>query len=386
MVESRWLRWIGPGVVALGAVGFIATTTSGAGARPWTARACVGPPAERIAAAKDPRATTVASVRGAPWFRLDPVLDGAGALRGQRLAFGLDGDPSTRRLDLPAESFAAGPYGRVILVGSDDGTTSRLEALDIAAGCAWSVADERSVIRRATIDPSGSQIYEMRVDRASRADLGVWLRATDGQAPARRILPPVARDARFGATWSTEFTWDVTGDRLAVQSCGEIACRTRVLSPHGGPILTLDAPDLGGLVGLDGDRVVTYGACRGFPCPIVATDLVTGGRRTLASAAGTALLVSTPLGARLVLEIPSATGHGLRSVALDGGQAVDLAPIPDDLRLLPSSTRAQAATRLPAGWVLMTPDGRLPPDGRSGHPQLRHIPDGVTVPLDEAAR
>ena len=265
MVESRWLRWIGPGVVALGAVGFIATTTSGAGARPWTARACVGPPAERIAAAQDPRATTVASVRGAPWFRLDPVLDGAGALRGQRLAFGLDGDPTTRRLDLPAESFAAGPYGRVILVGSDDGTTSRLEALDIAAGCAWSVADERSVIRRATIDPSGSQIYEMRVDRASRADLGVWLRAIDGQAPARRILPPAARDARFGATWSTEFTWDVTGDRLAVQSCGEIACRTRVLSPHGGPIITLDAPDLGGLVGLDGDRVVTYGACRGLP-------------------------------------------------------------------------------------------------------------------------
>ncbi len=34
MVESRWLRWIGPGVVALGAVGFIASTTLGAGGPP----------------------------------------------------------------------------------------------------------------------------------------------------------------------------------------------------------------------------------------------------------------------------------------------------------------------------------------------------------------
>jgi|GEM_PF-1354199 len=386
MVESRWLRWIGPGVVALGAVGFIATTTSGAVAQTWVARACAGPPAERIAAAKDPRPTTIEGVRGAPWFRLDPVLDGVGALHGQRLAFGLDGDPTTHRLDLPAEAFAAGPFGRVVLVGSDDGSTSRLETLDIAAGCAWSVADERSVIRRATIDPSGSRIYEMRVDRATRTDLGIWLRATDGRAPARRILPPLAPDARFGRTWSTEFTWDVAGDRLGVQSCGEIACRTRVLSPPGGPTFTLDAPDLGGLIGVADDRVVSYGACRGLPCPIVSTDLGTGRRRTLAAAAGTAQLVPTPAGARLVLETRSAGGHGLRSIALDGSGVVDLGPIPGDLRLLPSSTRAESATRLPAGWIVLAPDGRLPPDGRSGHPQLRHIPDGITVPLDEAAR
>lgn len=386
MVESRWLRWIGPGVVALGAVGFIATTTSGAAAQTWVARACAGPPAERIAAAKDPRPTSIDGVRGAPWFRLDPVLDVVGALRGQRLAFGLVGDPTTRRLDLPAEAFAAGPFGRVVLVGSDDGTTSRLEMLDIAAGCAWAVADEHSVIRRATIDPSGSKVYETRVDRGTRTDLGVWLRSAAAGAPAQRVLPPLARDARFGMTWSTEFTWDAAGDRLAVQSCGEIACRTRILSPRGAPTVTLDAPDLGGLVAVDGDHVVSYAACRGLPCPIVSIDLGTGGRRTLADGAGTALLVSTPAGARLVVETPSAAGHRLRAVALDSDQVLDLGPIPDDLRLLSSPTRAEAATRLPAGWVLLALDGRLPPDGRSGQPQLRHIPDGSTVPLDEAAR
>ena len=386
MVESRWLRWIGPGVVALGAVGFIASTTFGAGPRPWTPRACAGPPPELIAAAKNVDARTAASVRGAPWFRQDPVLDGSGALRGQRLAFGLDGDPTARTLDLAAESFAAGPFGRVVLVGSDDGATSRLEALDVGSGCSWAIAEERSIIRRATIAPTGSAIYEVRVDRATRADLGVWLRPTDGQAPARRILGPLAPDPRFGRTFSTEFAWDLAGDRLAVQSCGEVACRTRINSPLGGPPRTLDAPDLGPLVGLDGDRVVTYEACRGLPCPVVSIDLTSGDRRVLASAAGLAVLVSTPNGARLVHEARLGAGPGLRSVALDTGDASDLGPIPDDLRLHPSPTQAGSATRVPRGWVLLAPDGRMPADGRSGRPEFRRIPDGSTVPLDEAAR
>ena len=55
MVESRWLRWIGPGVVALGAVGFIASTTLGAGVRPWMPDACAESPPDLVAAARDRR-------------------------------------------------------------------------------------------------------------------------------------------------------------------------------------------------------------------------------------------------------------------------------------------------------------------------------------------
>jgi hypothetical protein len=331
-------------------------------------------------------APTGLSVRGAPWFRLDPVLDGSGALRGQRLAVGQIGDPIPRTLDLAAESFAAGPFGHLVLVGSDDGAKSRLEALDVGSGCSWAIAEERSVIRRATIDPAGSAVYEVRVDRATRADLGVWLRPADGPVPARRILGPLMPDPRFGRTFSTEFAWDLAGDRLAVQSCGEIACRTRIISGLGGRPRTLDGPDLGPLVGLDGDRVVTYEACRGLPCPIVSIDLTTGARRVLASDAGLAVLVSTPNGARLVHEARLGAGLRLRSVALDSGDATDLGPIPDDLRLHPSADRAAAATRTPRGWVLLVADARMPADGHSGHPQLRRIPDGATVPLDEASR
>ena len=388
MVESRWLRWIGPGVVALGAVGFIASTTRGAGDRPWTPAPCGSAASERIVAARDEAPPSLADLRVTPWFRLDPVLDAEGALRGQQLAVGLDGDRAARILGLPAESFAAGPFGRVVLVGSDDGAISRLQAIDVARGCTWVVAQERAVIRRATVDSAGAAIYEAHVDRASRADLGIWRRSMDGGGAARPVLEPLVADGRFGRTFSTEFTWDDSRDRLAVQSCGEVACRTRVIGPDGAPTATLESPDLGALVGLEGDVAVTYGACRGLPCPIVSSDLWTGDRRVLAEAAGLSILVATPDGTRLVHEVADRAGWRLRSVALGGGAATDLGPLADGLRLHPSSIRAEAATRVPFGWVLLAPDGRIPAPGSPStlRPQLRHIPDGATVPLDEVAR
>ena len=386
MVESRWLRWIGPGVVALGAVGIIASTTLGAAGRPWVPSACAGPPAERIAAARGGEPTALSDLGGTPWFRLDAVLDGDGALSGQRLALGLDGERTARVLDLAPEAFAAGPFGDVVLVGSDDGASSHVRAMDVASGCAWLVADERDVIRRATVDPAGTFIYEMRVDRATRADLGIWRRPIDGSEAARQLLGAPPPDSRFGRTFSTEFTWETAGDRLAVQSCGEMACRIRVIAPGGGPTVTLDDPDLGPIVGLDGDLAVTYEACRGFPCPIVATDMWTGDRRVLASAAESAVVIPTADGPRLIHEAGSGNDRRLRSVAPSGEAVLDLGLVPDDLRLHPSNVRANAATNLPAGWVLLAEDGRLPADPADDRPQFRHVPDGSTVPLDEALR
>jgi hypothetical protein len=148
----------------------------------------------------------------------------------------------------------------------------------------------------------------------------------------------------------------------------------------------LDAPDLGLLVGFDGDQVLTYAACRGWPCPIVATDLPTGARRVLAAEAGAAVLVDTPDGPRLVHEQGTAAARGLRSVSLDGGVAVDLGSLPEGLGLEATTVAATAATRLPPGWILLAPDGRLPTDPAVARPILRHLPDGATVPLDEAVR
>lgn len=265
---------------------------------------------------------------------------------------------------------------------------SRLQAVDVASGCSWVIAEEVSVVRRAVLDPTGTTIYETRVDRATRADLGIWRRSADGASPAQRILAPLAADERFGRTFSTELAWDIAGDRLAVQTCGAVACRTRVLDPDGGSssVAIIEAPALGLLVGFDGDRVVTYSACRGLPCPVVSTDLRTGERRVLAEHAGLAVVVSTTDGPRLVHEVGEAPGSRLRSVALDGAAPADLGAVPAGFRLHATADRSGSATRLPSGWVLLAPDGRLPATATTLRPQLRHLPDGVTVPLDEAAR
>ena len=209
MVEARWLRWFGPGVVALGAVGLVGSTALGAATHVPTPQACAGSLAERNAAAHRAVAMDLADLRSAPWFRLDARLDRDGSLAGQTLAVGLDGESGGRVSEWPAESFAAGPFGQVVLVGADDGSVSSLQALDVATGCAWPIATEPSVIRRATIDPTGTTVFEMRVDRVTRADLGIWSRPMDGHLPARQVLPAPATDGRFGRTWSTEFTWDL---------------------------------------------------------------------------------------------------------------------------------------------------------------------------------
>jgi hypothetical protein len=155
-------------VIALVAITSVGSITLGAGRNEWEPRACgdeAGALTEAtgIAAPVDPNALHFEA-----WFRLDPKLDRRGALQGQRLALGIDGERSSRVVDLPPESFAAGPFGRTVLVGTDDGVNSRLEAMNVADQCSWGLAIEADVIRRATIDPAGQTVYEMRVDRATR--------------------------------------------------------------------------------------------------------------------------------------------------------------------------------------------------------------------------
>ena len=323
-------------------------------------------------------------------MRLDPTLDADGALAGQRLSMGVSERSLTRVMDLPAESFAAGPFGQLLLVGADDGAASRLFTIDVATGCTSSLAQETAVIRRATISPGGRAVYESRVDRATRADLGVWRRSFDPASPATRILDPLPADARFGRTWSTEFTWSVDGDRLAIQSCGATACRTRVFDPARGgrPTRVVADPALGPLVGLAGGRAISYEACRGFPCPIVSVDVDSGEQTVLSEAAGLAVLTGAGSDARLVHESGGPTDRRLRAVTPDGRRETDLGAIPAGLRLTPDAARSGSGTHLPPAWVLLSPDGQLPIGPRSAGSRLtlRHVPDGRSVPLDEVTR
>ncbi len=133
-----------------------------------------------------------ARLRGATWYRLDPILDAAGDLDGQLLVVGQVGRRGGFELPLRVESFASGPSGGRILVGSDDGRRSLVRIIDVDRRCAAVVHEGRELIRRAVFDAEGGGIVEFRLDRATRADLGVWSRSSgrhEADAAARAARP-----------------------------------------------------------------------------------------------------------------------------------------------------------------------------------------------------
>ena len=367
-METGWFRRLGPGVAALAAVAAIASSTAGAPPASWRPPACPGTP------------VLTAGATGT-WYRLDPTLVD-GAYLGQRLSVGAGSIPA-RRLDLAPESFATGPSGGNVLTGSDDGRRSQLALIDVAGGCAWSLGSSTDVIRNGVLAADGNSIVESRVDRRTRADLGVWRRPLDGSAPAR-LLPPISADDRFGPTWLTDLTWSDDGSTLVVGSCGETACRYRLV-PDAGAVMTIADPDLGSFVGLADDRLVARGSCRGLPCPIVSVDVRGRGRASIVDAAGRAILARDSGGRSLIVYESDPDGSTLEAIAPDGRGAATLAAPPPGLRLVADASWSGGAAEHAADELIFGPDGRLPIDG-SRRALLRRIVGGPSVALDEVLR
>jgi hypothetical protein len=257
-----------------------------------------------------------------------------------------------------------------------------MSLIDVAAGCAWSVGASDAVVRRATLTPDGAAVIEFRVDRTSRADLGVWRRRLDGRGDLVSILPPIEPDDRFGPTWLTELSWSDDGSLLAVQSCGDVACRVRWLdlaTRDGGAV---SDPSLGDLVGLTRDRLVVRGACRGLPCPIRSVDTKDGSVDTIVGSGGQAVLARDGDGRNVVVFERDADGSAVASIGLDGRAEHAVPSEPGGRRLVGNPASAGSAAELPAGWIAYGPDGRLPVGGPVGA-LLRRISDGQTVPFGE---
>jgi hypothetical protein len=373
MLESRWFRRAGPGSAAVIAIAIVASSTAGARATTWQPTPCTGPP--RVGPAGNAIGT---------WYRLDPtIVDGVEV--GQRLTLGASAAAGSRVLDLPPESFAAGPFGGTLLVGSDDGTVSRRALIDVASGCAWSLGRSSEVVRRATLTPDGSALIEFRVDRRTRADLGVWRRPLTADRGEERVLPPIEPDGRFGPTWLTELSWSDDGALLAVQSCGEVACRVRWLELATGATGRIADPTLGEMVGLTRDRLVARAACRGLPCPIRDVSLRTGDMHTLVRSAGQALLGRGLHARSEVLYESEATGGSLRAIGVDGTADRLISGALGGRRLIAGPYWAGGRITLPAGWLALGVDGRLPLDGPAGF-TFRRIDDGRRVVLPEVSR
>lgn len=337
MESTRWLK-VAPLALAIaaGVVGIGRPMAGAAGDPPWEPPPCPG------GAASGPPGA------GA-WYRLDPVLDRRGALASMKLTVGAAG-AAGRWVALAPESFASGPVGGLVLTGSDDGSASHLQVLDPGRGCASAVADEAAVIRSAVLAPDGRAVYQHRVDRRTRADLGVWRQALgEGQRAAGeavRVLPGLTADEVHGRTFTTELLIAPDG-RLVVSSCGLEACRDRVLDPSSGTVGLVER--IGSGLGVVGGRLIARDVCAGDPCAVLAVDLASGGRRVVAERASAAAVD----GGSLVYE---ADGSRVASLDLATGRTsgpLDAGGVP-----LRRGSLAQAGAEVPGGSVALAPGGR----------------------------
>jgi hypothetical protein len=387
MREAGWLFRLVPAIVAVVVISALALAAASLVVaspvrRVVPAAAVVAPddvlPATCVADVSNGvnwRGPSVPDARSTPAYRTRLLLDVTGSLIGQRVSIGTLAATSTT-LNLPPESFVAGPFGRVVLVGGDDGTRSTLRLVDALSGCVTTIATAPEVIRRATIAPDSGVIYEFRAERARRSDLGVWRRAAGS---VERVLPPLDKDDRYGITFSTELSWSTDGDALVVQSCDASRCRSRVLDISRGKLLRIETADQGEILALVGDRLVTYGACRGLPCPIHAFGVTSGDDVVLSDGAADARVVTDADGARVVHERGDGA-PGLMIVDPQSGAVTTLAE-PPDARLAPPASRSDGAVELPAGWIPLVDRGLA-----SLPVAFVRLSDGRTVDLTGASR
>lgn len=354
MQGTRWERRRWPTIAGLAGVLMIASAAAGTAA-----------PDDRPPPGCDATDLPARTAVGRPWFRLEPVLVGGGR-DAQRLVLAHGrGRSWTMRLD--AESFATGPtHGRVV-VGTDDGRRSALSVVDTTRGCRQDAGTSVEVVRSAILATDATTLYEHRVRRADRADLGIW-RRTIGTTEATSVLPPLEPDARFGPTWLTELRW--AGRQLVVSSCGEIACRLRLLDPLSGAVRSVSDPRVGSLVGPFGDRLAVRGACRGLPCPVLTVDPDTADVTTLDPEAGQVTMAIDGDGVA-TLVTADVDGHALHAIDRAGRQR----PLPglgDDAVL--AAGLAEVGLELPPGWI-----GLLDPRGPVGRP----LDESAAVRLEE---
>ncbi|MEK6721060.1 MAG: hypothetical protein AABZ33_10380 [Chloroflexota bacterium] len=260
----------------LGFGALVALVALGAGARS---------PA-RAAPIDDPAAGTNSGVRladivacpGGPgraagaetWWRFAPVLDGAGSLVGWTLDGGTQ-EAALSTIALPAESSVSADVGGRVVVTADDGARSVIAVVSASDRCATVLAEVPMVARSGVLGGRDGTTWFHAVDRSTRRDLGVWRLTSASSGPAP-FLGPLPDDdpavLRVGRVFSTRLVLGGTDDQLAIQSCGERSCRTRVVHLATGREIRLEAPDQGLLLALERTRATFRDPCSGDPCAV----------------------------------------------------------------------------------------------------------------------
>jgi hypothetical protein len=279
-------------------------------------------PLHPIAACTDAGVVAVAP-HGRPgaWWKTSERLDSGGRLLGRRLFVGVD-RAVKGNLDLPVESAVSGPVGGIVVVTADDGVRSSIRLVAAATGCGVDIYSTNSVVRNGILNTRDGSVLAHLVDRDTRADLGTWrIAPTTGAATEARIVAPPLGPlaAEVGTVWGTDLRLDATGTTLAVQSCTDLGCLTRLfdLGQPNAPPLVVRGLDQGPLLGFAGKELVTWAACPGFPCSVHAWNPSIGKSRLLVDGARAAGL--TRDGRRLVAFVQDAQGgHGVEVDPVSG--------------------------------------------------------------------
>ena len=222
---------------------------------------------------------------------------------------------------------ASGPVGGLVVVSSDDGRFSEVRIVAAAEGCSWLIHRGEEVVRSALLDRATGSILAHLLQRETRADLGTWrISGMDPDASRALVLGPLQGRADLGPIWATELRLDAGGGTLAVQSCSDVGCVTRVVGLGGtamAPVFVAGA-DQGSIVGFAGERLVTWALCAGLPCALQSWDPGTGKHDTLVERAEGAGLTAD--GRYLLAVVDAATGRAVR-VDLTGTAANRIAGI-----------------------------------------------------------
>jgi hypothetical protein len=353
MSKRRWPVFAGPPLILIAAMLLVARPEPVAeAARPIAVKAI-----STCASAED--VTVGTEARPGSWWKSAERLDSAGTLLGRRLSIGAGG-VTAGGLDLPAESSVSGPVGGLIVVTADDGSRSTVRVLSAAAGCGIVIHETDAVVRTAILDRHDHSVAAHLVDRATRADLGTWRLAIApaGTTEARLVAPPLGALARtVGTVWGTGLLLDAQGTHLAVQSCTDLGCLTRVfdLRHSTAEPRVIRGVDEGTMLGFSGSTLVTWAACPGYPCAILAWDPVTGHSRSLLSAATAAAMTAD--GRRLVAVQADAAGSRVIELDPSSGRLSRLRGLAAGLRPLPNGANATVGLEVAANEVAIgTPD------------------------------
>jgi hypothetical protein len=364
MSRRRWPILGGPPLIIIAAILLVARPEPVAeAARPIAIHAI------SACMSVDPVAAAPASRPGV-WWKSVERLDSAGTFLGRRVSIGA-GAITAGGLDLPAESSVSGPAGGLIVVTADDGSRSTVRVLSAAAGCGIVIHETGAVVRIAILDHRDHSVLAHLVDRATRADLGTWRLAIApaGATEARLVAPPLGDLApTVGTVWGTGLLLDAQGSHLAVQSCTDLGCLSRIFDlrhPAGAPLVIKSAAE-GPMLGFAGGSLVTWAACPGYPCAILAWDPATSHSRTLLSAASAAAMTAD--GRRLVAIQADAAGS--RAIELDpsSGRLSRLRGLAPGLRPLASGASATIGLEVAVNEVAIGTPGTADSDPQALNP------------------